>query len=376
MRSLSRDLDTDVLVVGAGISGALLAETLARDHRVTVIDRRGVAKGSTAASTALVEYEIDTPLTVLAHKIGTAKAERAWRRSALALRGLAERTAFLGIRADVRSHDTLYLAGNVLDARGLEAEAEARRAVGLETQTLSRSELRSRYSIHRNGALLSHGDFSLDPRRLTIGYLRAAMKAGTAVYTGEVTEIEAHRNGIAAKTAAEPVVTAGHIVFATGYEVPKIVPPGGHRIASTFAIATRTQPRHLWPGEAMIWEASEPYLYARTTPDGRVICGGEDEDFADEGARDRMIKRKAAAIARKLGRLFPTLDTTPEYAWAGSFGTTGTGLPLIGKVPGHNRIWAVLGFGGNGITYSRIAADIIRAALSGRTDPDAELYEF
>ena len=89
-----------------------------------------------------------------------------------------------------------------------------------------------------------------------------------------------------------------------------------------------------------------------------------------------MIKRKAAAIARKLGRLFPTLDTTPEYAWAGSFGTTGTGLPLIGKVPGHNRIWAVLGFGGNGITYSRIAADIIGAALSGRTDPDAGLYEF
>ena len=35
---------------------------------------------------------------------------------------------------------------------------------------------------------------------------------------------------------------------------------------------------------------------------------------------------------------------------------------------------AVMGFGGNGITYSVIAAEIVAAALAGRPDPDAELY--
>ena len=38
--------------------------------------------------------------------------------------------------------------------------------------------------------------------------------------------------------------------------------------------------------------------------------------------------------------------------------------------------WAALGYGGNGITYSRIAADIIRAELTGESDPDADLYRF
>jgi glycine/D-amino acid oxidase-like deaminating enzyme len=38
--------------------------------------------------------------------------------------------------------------------------------------------------------------------------------------------------------------------------------------------------------------------------------------------------------------------------------------------------WAVLGYGGNGITYSRIAADIIRAALIGSRDASADLYQF
>ena len=44
--------------------------------------------------------------------------------------------------------------------------------------------------------------------------------------------------------------------------------------------------------------------------------------------------------------------------------------------PGQENCWAVLGFGGNGITCSRIAADIIRVALAGKSDPDADLYAF
>src|SRR5690606_33908503 len=132
----------------------------------------------------------------------------------------------------------------------------------------------------------------------------------------------------------------------------------------------------IWPEDCLIWEASDPYLYLRSTPDGRVICGGEDEEFADDEARDALIPRKAATIARKLKRLMPHLDTTPEFAWAGAFGSTATGLPSIGAVPGMPNCQAVLGFGGNGIAYARIAADIIGAELAGRPGPDADLYAF
>jgi glycine/D-amino acid oxidase-like deaminating enzyme len=89
-----------------------------------------------------------------------------------------------------------------------------------------------------------------------------------------------------------------------------------------------------------------------------------------------LIPKKAATIARKLKRLLPELDTTPQFAWAGAFGTTTTGLPSIGAIPGMPNCHAVLGFGGNGITYARIAADIIAGALADRPDPDADLYAF
>ncbi len=77
-----------------------------------------------------------------------------------------------------------------------------------------------------------------------------------------------------------------------------------------------------------------------------------------------------------LGELLPKLDCRPEFQWAGAFGSTSTGLPFIGSVPKHPRIQAVMGYGGNGITYSRVAAELIATALDGGKDLDADIYAF
>jgi glycine/D-amino acid oxidase-like deaminating enzyme len=129
-------------------------------------------------------------------------------------------------------------------------------------------------------------------------------------------------------------------------------------------------------GECCIWEASDPYLYIRTTSEGRVLCGGGDEGIADEGQRDALLSRKTKMLQRKLHRLLPKLDTTVEFAWTGTFGETKTGLPIIGPLPHMPRCWIALGYGGNGTTYAAIAADIIAGAIGGRPDIDADLYEF
>jgi len=112
----------------------------------------------------------------------------------------------------------------------------------------------------------------------------------------------------------------------------------------------------------------------RDTLDGRVLCGGEDEDIADAAERDALIPAKLRTLQRKLGDLLPQIDTRPELVWSGSFGETTTGLPLIGKVRHRKGCWAVLGFGGNGTLFARIAADIISTALAGGEDVDADLF--
>lgn len=212
---------------------------------------------------------------------------------------------------------------------------------------------------------------------MAIGYLRVAESRDARVFAPvDVTGIECSGDGVLAATRAGPAIRAEHAVLATGYELPPFMPANGQRVLSTYAIATKPRPDRLWPGRLLVWEAAEPYQYMRTTEDGRVICGGEDEDIADARARDRLVDSKAEAISAKLGRLFPQLDPTPVLAWAGAFGTTETGLPLIGEIPAFGNCWGMFGFGGNGMTYCDIGADIIAAAVAGRVDPDADLYTF
>ena len=85
-KTLTRAVSCDVLVVGAAISGALISEALSdAGLDVIIADRRGPVQGSTVASTALLQYEIDTPLSVLSQRLGRERAERIWRRSRLAV---------------------------------------------------------------------------------------------------------------------------------------------------------------------------------------------------------------------------------------------------------------------------------------------------
>lgn len=375
---LARDVKTDLLIVGMGISGAMMAEALTRDgHSVIAIDRRGPLKGSTAATTALVQFEIDQPLIKLSRMIGQAAAEQVWRRSRLAVFNLRGRIAELGIDCSLTGMQSLYLAGNALGPVDLRDEADARRRSGIGATYLTHEPLVGKFGIDRAAAILSHDNLALDPRKLTAGLLLKAQARKARFYAPvEATAIEDSRDEVVVVTNLGPTVTAKHLVLATGFELTDIVPATAHRIISTWAIATRRQPRKIWPGAAFIWEASEPYLYIRATVDGRVICGGEDEDFTDETRRDALTTDKSARIAEKLGRLFPHLDTEPEFAWAGSFGTTTTGLPYIGVLPRHPRIHAVMGYGGNGITFSQISSEIVSSAIGGVDDTDAKLFAF
>ena len=53
-----------------------------------------------------------------------------------------------------------------------------------------------------------------------------------------------------------------------------------------------------------------------------------------------------------------------------------TGTPSIGSVPKLAGCYAVLGYGGNGITFSMLAAQMLRGLIAGSGDPDSDLFSF
>jgi len=376
VRPLKEAIGVDVAIVGAGISGAFMAHELSRDHTVAVLDRRPPLMGSTVASTALLQWEIDLPLTALAEKIGMAKARRAYLRSRSAVDALKRIVAEERIVCGLKDKATLYLAGDAYGHRALEAEAAARAAMGLESAYVGPADLRDRFGIDRTGAIVSQGSASGDPARLAAGLLRRAQANRATVYAQvEVLEAASDPEGVTLLTDAGHAVRAKTVVFCCGYEFPKGVPTPGAEVISTWAMASKPRQRcPAWLRDTLVWEASDPYLYFRMGGDGRLIVGGEDEASATAHADEAKLKRKCETIAAKLKRLLPQVEFEIDYSWAGAFGESATGLPSIAPVPDMDHAWAVMGFGGNGITYSVIASQIVSSAIRGAGDPDADLY--
>lgn len=378
--SAPRHRDYDVIIMGTGISGALAAEALSRvrGRRILMVDRRDPVRGSTLASTAMIQHEIDTPLKDLSRLIGADHAARAWRRSAASVTRLAELVEELKLDCGFERRSTLYLAGNEYGLRALREEADLRRSAGLDAEYIDRAELGERFGIDRTAAIVSHCSASANPGQLTAGLLSVAAGRGVEIVAPlAIADLVETRDGVVVSTADGRLLTAADVVACTGYEYLSMMESPEHQVISTWAIASEpATPRPPWLKDFLVWEASDPYLYFRSTPDGRIIAGGEDE--ADPLAHKDPAKaeRKFARIAAKLKELTGIDVGSPAYGWSAPFGTTTTGLPIIDRAPGHEHTHAVMGFGGNGITFSTIAAELIAGRLAGETDADEELFRY
>jgi glycine/D-amino acid oxidase-like deaminating enzyme len=378
---LGRDLSCDVAILGGGITGALAAHYLTREGLHTVmLDRRPVGGGSTAASTGLLQYELDTLLVDLVNLVGRERACRAYRVSHDSLDHFPELVQDVGDPCGLERRPSLYLASGDADVEKLKRECEARRSIGIAVELLAEAAVRKRFPFSRPAALWSAKAMEVDPYRLTHRLIAKAVGRGLEVFAEtEASAYEPTGDGVTLRTVDGPTVRARHVVFATGYETPQFV---GRDICwctlkSTFAMVSQPLPGFEgWPERCLIWESARPYFYLRTTPDGRAMLGGEDEDFADPKRRDRLIGEKAQTLARKFRAMFPRIDIEPDCAWAGTFAETADGLPYVGAVPQFPRGYFALGYGGNGISFSLVAARIITDLIMGRPNADADLFAF
>ncbi len=376
---LAEDLECDVLVVGAGITGALIADELARAGlRTCVVDRRDAGWGSTAASTALLQYEIDVELGALARERGLRDALLAYRSCADAVRALTRLARTLG-RSGVLPVRSLYLASRGFHRTRLRHEAALRQAHGFKVEVLEPEALRARFGLDAPLALLTEPAAVVDPYRFAHRLLARVRRHGGRVHdrTG-VAEFRARRGGVDATLDNGARVRCAHLVIAAGYEGQRHLDQRVARNRSSYAFIT--DPLPAGQGllrDCVVWESARPYLYARGTPDGRVLFGGEDDRIDIPARRDARLAGKTARLRAKARVLLPALDIEPAFAWAGTFAETVDGLPFFGAHEQHGpRVLFAMAYGGNGITYSQIGAGLLLDTIRGRRHPCARLFSF
>lgn len=377
--SLTCDLICDVVIVGGGITGALAAFHLADAGVSTVlVDKRDIGTGSTSGSTGLLQYEVDVPLRKSVQQIGAAKANRSYQLCLEAVNKLESLVKKICIRCEFEKKPSLFVVRAKNEIPELREEFHLRKKLGIKLDFWEEAEIKKHFPFSRPAALFSHDGGQVDPHRLTFGLLNNAGERGLRIFDRtEIVRFVPNRRGIELITDKGFKIKARRAIIAAGFESKKYLDSESGTLKSTYALISEpVSDLRDWHRRSLIWESGSPYLYLRTTAENRIIVGGEDEPFVNATRRDAMIPEKTRILLRKFARLFPEIKLQTAYAWAGTFGGTKDGLAYIGKHRSLPHAYFALGYGGNGITYSLIAAEIIRDGFLGRKNPDAAIFAF
>ncbi|MDO7906309.1 FAD-dependent oxidoreductase [Paenibacillus sp. JX-17] len=369
----------DVVIVGGGMSGSLCAYTLIQEGlQIAVIDSGEMGGGSTSANTGLLQFSNDIMLHELIEQIGEENAVRFYRLCLEALDQLEEAAETIEDTGAGSSHfirrSSLCYASTEADKAKLIKEYEALTRHGFPVEYWDEDKLEAEFPFSKPAALITHRDAEVNPLRFNHGVMRYLLDHGADLFDHtEAKQIEDTADGIEVHTN-RGVFRAGHVIVTTGYSSPPLLGNAGLDLNRSYVIVTEPiEDLSSWKENMMIWETKRPYLYLRTTVDQRIVAGGLDEDQPETPHSETLINSRAERIRDEVQRLFPALPIRIAYRWAAVFGESVDNLPFIGRHPYRQKLYYLLGYGGNGTVYSMLGSHILKDLISGRPNRDAEI---
>lgn len=376
--SLDTTITSEILIIGGGITGALIAYKLISEGKeVTLVDKRDICNGSTAASTAMLQYEIDIPLHQLIEQRGLTCAVSSYKSCEKAIFELEKIVKTIKSDCQFELKKSVYFTSSKKDIDFLQKEYEARKEHGFSVKWLEKEELKN-LGLTALAAIESESAAVLDPYRFAIDLLNYCHKKGLKIFDRtNIVKIKNNKEQFILQTDKDFSIHAKDVIHCTGYESTENLSQKVVDLKSTYAIISEALPETVKAFKNHIyWDTSSPYFYFRATKDGRILMGGGDQDFKNAKKRDALLSRKEKFLIKNFKKYFPDINFKLDYSWAGTFGETKDGLPYFGKPDGYKNEHYILGFGGNGITFSVLGMDVVLDSLNNDPNPFLEYYKF
>ena len=376
--SLKEDISSEVLVIGAGITGALIAYKLLNEgKKVVIVDRRDVCNGSTAASTSMLQYEIDVPLHKLIEQVGLTPAVSSYQNCEKAITDIKGIVDKIKSECGFKFQKSIYFTSSKKDVSFLKDEFESRKEHGFKVKWLSKEDMSS-FGLKAYAGIESASGAVMDVYKFAMDLHEYLSEKGVRIYDRtDIVEIKDKTDKVIATTKEGFSIEVDDVVHCTGFESTESIDKNIVDLKSTFATASeafKTLPKAF--KNKIYWNTDAPYLYFRSTDDNRIIMGGGDRDFKNAKLRDALLPRKEKTLVKEFKKCFPDIPFTLDYSWAGTFGETKDGLPYFGKENPTTNEHFILGFGGNGITFSVMGMDAIIHSLNNTPHPYLEYYKF
>lgn len=378
--SLKENTECDILIIGGGITGSLIAHQCIEDgYNTILVDKREICTGSTSGTTSMLQYEIDVPLYELCKMIGEEGAVRAYRSCSDAIDRMEELAKKIGSGAGFVKKKSLYFTSVRRHVKWLRTEYESRKKHGFSVQWLSPKEIFERYQLENTfGGILSEQGGSVDAFCLAHELLSYNTRKGLRIFDKSEVENMSFQNGYNIAEFADGLnIKCRKVIYCNGYESKELIGGNFVRLKSTYAVVSEVDAdKFVKQKDTLFWNTNSPYLYMRTTDDERLLVGGGDVSFKNEKVRDLLLPKKRKEIEKELRVIFPYYRFYTDFVWAGTFGETKDGLPYIGEHRDFPNSYFVLGFGGNGITFSVTGMEMVSYFLQNRLHPLAEYFRF
>ncbi|HXT10678.1 MAG TPA: FAD-dependent oxidoreductase [Candidatus Angelobacter sp.] len=369
--SLKKNLEVDVVIVGAGLTGITAAWLLKREGvKVALLDRQRCAGADTGRTTAHLTYVTDQRLHTLVKHFGKDAARAFWEAGAAAIDEIYNIVNATGNRAEFKWVPGYLHArwdkSDKKDVASLEKDAALAQELGFDAEFVDKAPF-----VDRPGVRFAH-QAKFHPYKYLAPMLKQISGGGSYVFENtEMTEVQSDPLTV---HVGKLEIRCGYLMIATHTPLLGKTPLlKGTMFQTKLALYTSyVLGAKLPPGsvpEALFWDTTDPYYYLRVDrhrDHDYVIFGGDDCKTGQEENPNAVFARLKA----KLKTILPKADV--QNRWLGQVVETNDGLPFIGENQGKQFI--ATGFCGNGFTLGTLAAMMARDRYLGRKNPWFDLF--
>ena len=351
---LTEDVETDVIIVGGGVTGSILGYYFSKEGIDTVIlEKSRIAHGSTSITTSLLQYELDSNLMALTENVSLDHAINSYKLGVKALDEIEKFIKEYGNKCDYIKRDTLLYTAKKLEIEELYQEYKLRKENGFNVKFINEDENPFSFDL-KAGVYGIEGGAELDPFKYTHHLLEVACNNGLRVYENTpVIDVKYNKDYVEAITSYNHKVRGKILVLATGFNTKLFTDRNFGVKTYTYNIVTKPLKNiEGWFNNVLIRDNEDTYNYFRTTPDNRIIAGGEDTPFTDN-FNPKIAMEKYDILEQRVKNMFNKIDDIEiEYKYCGTFDSTKDNLGFIGKDPKNDKLWYGLGYGANRILFA------------------------
>jgi len=380
---LKGDFDTDVVIVGGGLTGCTCAWSFAMAGVQTILlEADAIGAAGTAESEGLIREDFDASFRESVQAHGLRASRTMWHTMRRASLDFAAALRRLEIRCDLAPCDLLTIASPSSEsARALFREYQSRREAGLEHSWLKPAAVKREAAVESEGAIRTRG-FSFDPYRACVGFAAAAGARGAALYErSPVRKIRAGRKGVHVSTASG-VVRAAAVVIATSAPLPDLRALRRHlKVSDRYAVVTAPLPaavrRDVGSQTSALADNHTPPHTLRWLKDDRALFSGADQAVVAERARDKALVQRAGQLMYELSVVYPAISGLPaEWAWASPHYESVDRLPFVGLHRNFPRHLFAMAASRHGAAFAWLAARILLRQYQKEPDKGDELFGF